>query len=108
MFFSFCSSSNPVLKGMWPEGKLSITEVTKRPLTAATLFKNSMISLVENLACKVKQSGPKHHIQICSGGSTLFTHSESLLTLHITSHSLVHLNDAPCLRRGQVKLKATK
>lgn len=38
---------------MWPEGKLSITEVTKRPLTAATLFKNSMISLVENLACKV-------------------------------------------------------
>ncbi|XP_046887966.1 unconventional myosin-Id [Hypomesus transpacificus] len=37
---------------MWPEGKLSITEVTKRPLTAATLFKNSMISLVENLACK--------------------------------------------------------
>ncbi|TNN65345.1 Unconventional myosin-Id [Liparis tanakae] len=46
------NSSNPVLKGMWPEGKLSITEVTKRPLTAATLFKTSMISLVENLACK--------------------------------------------------------
>ncbi|XP_048871147.1 unconventional myosin-Id isoform X1 [Brienomyrus brachyistius] len=46
------NSSNPVLKGMWPEGKLGITEVTKRPLTAATLFKNSMISLVDNLACK--------------------------------------------------------
>uniref|UniRef100_A0A8C1G5E7 Unconventional myosin-Id n=1 Tax=Cyprinus carpio TaxID=7962 RepID=A0A8C1G5E7_CYPCA len=46
------NSSNPVLKAMWPEGKLSITEVTKRPLTAATLFKNSMISLVENLASK--------------------------------------------------------
>uniref|UniRef100_A0AAY5KQ16 Myosin ID n=1 Tax=Esox lucius TaxID=8010 RepID=A0AAY5KQ16_ESOLU len=46
------NSSNPVLKVMWPEGKLSITEVTKRPLTAATLFKNSMIALVENLACK--------------------------------------------------------
>lgn len=42
---------------MWPEGKLSITEVTKRPLTAATLFKNSMISLVENLACKVRKGG---------------------------------------------------
>lgn len=39
---------------MWPEGKLSITEVTKRPLTAGTLFKNSMISLVENLASKVR------------------------------------------------------
>uniref|UniRef100_A0A672H495 Unconventional myosin-Id n=1 Tax=Salarias fasciatus TaxID=181472 RepID=A0A672H495_SALFA len=46
------NSSNPVLKAMWPEGKLSITEVTKRPLTAATLFKSSMISLVENLASK--------------------------------------------------------
>lgn len=46
------NSSNQVLKKMWPEGKLSITEVTKRPLTAATLFKNSMISLVENLASK--------------------------------------------------------
>uniref|UniRef100_A0A8C7FFY1 Myosin 1D n=1 Tax=Oncorhynchus kisutch TaxID=8019 RepID=A0A8C7FFY1_ONCKI len=46
------NSSNPVLKVMWPEGKLKITEVTKRPLTAATIFKNSMIALVENLACK--------------------------------------------------------
>uniref|UniRef100_A0A8C0DI03 Unconventional myosin-Id n=1 Tax=Balaenoptera musculus TaxID=9771 RepID=A0A8C0DI03_BALMU len=46
------NSSNPVLKNMWPEGKLSITEVTKRPLTAATLFKNSMIALVDNLASK--------------------------------------------------------
>lgn len=41
---------------MWPEGKLSITEVTKRPLTAATLFKNSMIALVDNLASKVNIS----------------------------------------------------
>ncbi|NWY27486.1 MYO1D protein, partial [Pheucticus melanocephalus] len=48
------NSSNPVLKMMWPEGKLSITEVTKRPLTAATLFKNSMIALVDNLTLKVK------------------------------------------------------
>ncbi|XP_031417213.1 unconventional myosin-Id [Clupea harengus] len=46
------NSRNPVLKAMWPEGKLSITEVTKRPQTAATLFRNSMISLVEKLASK--------------------------------------------------------
>uniref|UniRef100_A0AAY4DSL0 Myosin IG n=1 Tax=Denticeps clupeoides TaxID=299321 RepID=A0AAY4DSL0_9TELE len=45
-------SADPVLKEMWPDGQLSITEVTKRPLTAATLFKNSIIALVENLACK--------------------------------------------------------
>lgn len=51
--FIYIFSSNQVLKVMWPEGKLRITEVTKRPLTAATLFKTSMISLVENLACKV-------------------------------------------------------
>lgn len=38
---------------MWPEGKQSITEVTKRPLTAATLFKNSIVALVDNLASKV-------------------------------------------------------
>uniref|UniRef100_A0A672L2J1 Unconventional myosin-Ig-like n=1 Tax=Sinocyclocheilus grahami TaxID=75366 RepID=A0A672L2J1_SINGR len=46
------NSSDPVLKEMWPDGKMSITEVTKRPLTAATLFKNSIIALVDKLACK--------------------------------------------------------
>ncbi|XP_046700385.1 unconventional myosin-Ig [Silurus meridionalis] len=46
------NSSDPVLKDMWPEGKLSITEVTKRPLTAATLFKNSIIALIDKLGCK--------------------------------------------------------
>uniref|UniRef100_A0AAY5ETL6 Myosin motor domain-containing protein n=1 Tax=Electrophorus electricus TaxID=8005 RepID=A0AAY5ETL6_ELEEL len=46
------NSSDPILKEMWPDGKLSITEVTKRPLTAATLFKNSIIALVDKLACK--------------------------------------------------------
>ncbi|XP_042292356.1 unconventional myosin-Ig isoform X2 [Thunnus maccoyii] len=46
------NSANPVLKEMWPDGQLSITEVTKRPLTAATLFKNSIIALVDKLACK--------------------------------------------------------
>ncbi|TRY93055.1 hypothetical protein DNTS_023831 [Danionella cerebrum] len=46
------NSSDLVLREMWPDGKMSITEVTKRPLTAATLFKNSMIALVDKLACK--------------------------------------------------------
>uniref|UniRef100_A0A7N6BRK6 Myosin IG n=1 Tax=Anabas testudineus TaxID=64144 RepID=A0A7N6BRK6_ANATE len=46
------NSANPVLKEMWPDGQLSITEVTKRPLTAATLFKNSIVALVDKLACK--------------------------------------------------------
>ncbi|KAM4630562.1 unconventional myosin-Ig [Polymixia lowei] len=46
------NSANPVLKQMWPDGQLGITEVTKRPLTAATLFKNSIVALVDKLACK--------------------------------------------------------
>ncbi|XP_061442904.1 unconventional myosin-Ig isoform X2 [Rhineura floridana] len=45
-------TTDPVLQEMWPEGKQSIMEITKRPLTAATLFKNSMVALVENLASK--------------------------------------------------------
>ncbi|XP_053324035.1 unconventional myosin-Ig isoform X2 [Spea bombifrons] len=43
---------DPVLRDMWPEGQLSISEVTKRPPTAAALFRSSMIALVENLASK--------------------------------------------------------
>ncbi|CAN9503530.1 unnamed protein product [Ophioblennius macclurei] len=46
------NSSDPVLKELWPDGQLSITEVTKRPLTAATLFKNSIVALVDKLGCK--------------------------------------------------------
>ncbi|XP_034286414.1 unconventional myosin-Ig isoform X1 [Pantherophis guttatus] len=46
------NSADPILQEMWPEGKQSITEVTKRPLTAATLFKNSIVALVDNLASK--------------------------------------------------------
>ncbi|KAM7120952.1 unconventional myosin-Ig isoform 2-T2 [Molossus nigricans] len=46
------SSSDPTLRAMWPDGQQDITEVTKRPLTAGTLFRNSMVALVENLASK--------------------------------------------------------
>ncbi|XP_028933147.1 unconventional myosin-Ig [Ornithorhynchus anatinus] len=46
------NSTDPVLKSMWLDGQQDITEVTKRPLTAGTLFKNSMVALVENLASK--------------------------------------------------------
>ncbi|XP_046369671.2 unconventional myosin-Id-like [Haliotis rufescens] len=46
------NSDNELLKCMWPEGKLSVTETTKRPITAGTSFKSSIISLVQNLASK--------------------------------------------------------
>ncbi|XKL60916.1 hypothetical protein PGB90_007973 [Kerria lacca] len=47
------SSHAPVISNMWPEGALDITMTTKRPLTAGTLFKNSMIALVKTLSSKV-------------------------------------------------------
>jgi myosin-1 len=37
---------------MWPEGKDDITKVTKRPATVSSLFKNSMVTLVQNLSSK--------------------------------------------------------
>ncbi|KAF0301962.1 Myosin-IA [Amphibalanus amphitrite] len=46
------SSQNETLKSMWPEGAQHISKTTKRPLTAGTLFKNSMIALINNLASK--------------------------------------------------------
>jgi hypothetical protein len=39
---------------MWKEGEQSMIQITKRPVTVATRFKSSMISLVENLSIKVK------------------------------------------------------
>jgi len=51
MFVYF--SKEELFTFMWPEGKQHITETTKRPQTAGTNFKNSIIALVENLATKV-------------------------------------------------------
>eukprot|EP00111_Clytia_hemisphaerica_P022209 TCONS_00065260-protein len=47
------NSSHQMLKDQWPEGGQDITKVTKRPQTTATIFKNSMISLVDNLMKKI-------------------------------------------------------
>ena len=38
---------------MWPEGKQHITETTKRPTTAGTSFRSSIIALIDKLASKV-------------------------------------------------------
>lgn len=46
------SSSDATISSMWPEGKVDVTEVTKRPFTAGTIFKSSMIALSQNLASK--------------------------------------------------------
>ncbi|XP_046427000.1 unconventional myosin ID isoform X1 [Neodiprion fabricii] len=45
-------SSNSIISNMWPEGAQDITKTTKRPLTAGTLFRNSMVALVKNLTSK--------------------------------------------------------
>ena len=46
------SSKNPIYQSMWPEGSHDITKTTKRPLTAGTIFKNSMNELMKILASK--------------------------------------------------------
>ena len=46
------NSKREIIKSMWPEGKDHISKVTKRPPTVASLFKNSMITLVQNLSSK--------------------------------------------------------
>ena len=46
------NSKNTYLKQMWPEGADHITKTTKRPLTAGTLFKNSMLALMKTIHSK--------------------------------------------------------
>jgi len=46
------NSQHQMLKDMWPEGAKDLTAVTKRPQTTGTIFKNSMIALVDNLMAK--------------------------------------------------------
>ena len=46
------NSKNEFLKLMWPEGADHITKTTKRPLTAGTLFKNSMLALMKTIHSK--------------------------------------------------------
>ncbi|XP_074106186.1 unconventional myosin ID [Cotesia typhae] len=46
------NSDNKIVSSMWPEGAENIAKTTKRPLTAGTLFKNSIVSLIKNLTSK--------------------------------------------------------
>jgi len=52
------NSKNSVLRSLWPEGADHITKTTKRPLTAGTLFKNSMLALM-----KIIHSKEPHYIR---------------------------------------------
>ena len=49
---TFSLSGHALLKEQWPEGAQAVTEVTKRPKSAGTRFKESMIALVANLQTK--------------------------------------------------------
>jgi myosin-1 len=46
------NSDHKLLKAMWPEGAQALTEVTKRPKSAGSRFKESMVALVTNLKTK--------------------------------------------------------
>ncbi|XP_065053138.1 unconventional myosin-Id-like [Rhopilema esculentum] len=59
------NSTHRILKEMWPEGEQDVTKVTKRPLTTGTIFKNSMIALVQNLMKK-----EPHYVRCIKPNST--------------------------------------
>lgn len=46
------NSRNEGISKMWPDGSSTEKKMNKRPLTAGTIFKNSMIELIKNLASK--------------------------------------------------------
>ncbi|CAG2109845.1 unnamed protein product [Medioppia subpectinata] len=46
------NSSDKVVKDLFPEGSQQLTAVNKRPVTAGSMFKTSMIALVKNLMSK--------------------------------------------------------
>lgn len=48
----FYNSKNTEIKAMWPDGAVSKTAVTKRPPTAGTTYKKSMLELVVQLESK--------------------------------------------------------
>ncbi|KAG5676510.1 hypothetical protein PVAND_006341 [Polypedilum vanderplanki] len=45
-------SNDKIISSMWPEGAQDITKITKRPLTAGTIFMKSMSDLVQTLLSK--------------------------------------------------------
>lgn len=65
---SLIYSQHDILRDMWPEGAQAVTEVTKRPKSTGTIFKESMIALVANLKTKVSyllnQSVTTQHVHV--------------------------------------------
>lgn len=82
------NSKNPILSSMWPEGEKSITSVTRRPLTAGTIFRNSMISLSNLLSSKVTKTKPDCHklsvfFLLCSNHSMSVVLNQMMKNLQI-------------------------
>ncbi|XP_076094542.1 unconventional myosin-Id-like isoform X1 [Mytilus galloprovincialis] len=77
------NSKEQVLKEMFPEGKQHITETTKRPITAGTSFKNSIIALVDILGCK-----EPHYVR-CVKPNDL--KSPSVFDQHRVKHQVLYL-----------------
>ncbi|PRD26329.1 UNVERIFIED_CONTAM: Unconventional myosin-Id [Trichonephila clavipes] len=80
----YCSA-DPLISEMWPDGDKDITQVTKRPLTAGTLFKNSMVALVKNLGTKepyyVRCIKPNDQKSPALFDDTMFEHQVAYLGL---------------------------
>ena len=49
-------SQNPVISKMWPEEKTGNDSISRRPLTAGSLFRTKIINLINLLRSKVRPS----------------------------------------------------
>ena len=90
------NSKNSYLKSMWPEGAEHITKTTKRPLTAGTLFKNSMLALMKTIHLKephyvrcIKPNDAKSPVLF---DQKLVEHQVNYLYLHLIFILFINLN----------------
>ncbi|XP_077292853.1 unconventional myosin ID [Arctopsyche grandis] len=79
------SSTNSSLKDMWPEGATHIQQTSKRPPSAASLFRGSMSTLVQGLQTKepfyVRCIKPNPHQSPHNWDRNLVTHQVAYLGL---------------------------
>ena len=88
---------------MWPEGADHITKTTKRPLTAGTLFKNSMLALMKTIHSKephyVRCIKPNDAKSPALFDKKLVEHQVNITDVMINDHEYnptVTCNECPC------------
>ena len=96
-------SENPLISSMWSDGEKSIMSITKRPLTTATLFRNSMINLCNILSSKVTTNKIFDFVfqfkleSFTSSNHFMFAVSNLMMTNYQISSMLLEFNIKFCI-----------